>query len=735
MTILRRPTRSGGGPLQLLTLGPVRLEGGPAQALARVLEQPKRAALLAYLAARRAGEMVRRDQVLALFWPEHSTTRAQGNLRNALYFLRRALGSDTVVARGDLLGVAPERLECDAAVLLAPTGADPSSALSLYRGEFLEGLHLSDAPDFERWVDRTSASLRGRATELAWVLAARAEALGQWITAAGYARRAALLAVDVEGATQRLIRLLDRAGDRAAAIDAHAQLARRLEEDYGVAPSPETVALIDSVRGRVAAPRPPARSEEPVERPFGSLAVLPFEDLSGGAARALADGICEELLTALARIRDVRVVSRTSVRRFGQHPPSSMGAVRDALGVDLVLEGSVRLEGKRVRVAVQLIDAARDTHLWADLYDGTIAELFAFESDLAIRVTRALETRLSPREHRRIRRPPTSSLEAWQLYRRGREIWGQRSPQAATRAARLFSRALELDPRFAQAWVGLADAHLVRAVTGGTPLAEAKREARQAIDRALDCDPESGEARATLGLVLAFLEWDLVASANEHRRSVELCPGYPPARQWHGQSLAAMGRAGEGVAEVEAALDLDAFSPAINEGLGLALYHAGRIGEAVAQLRRTLELDRDFWRPRIPLALALADLGDVDAAARELVAVWQAGAYGLTAGDARRAAAALEQSGPDAVLELLGNSARARVPTVPAVRVLEIVVDCLLDRQGDALSALEAARREGTLGLVLMYAPVLDRLAGAPRFQSLVDKTELRLPRWGAGGA
>ena len=220
----------------LRTLGPIALDGPDRPACARVLAQVKRLALLAYLSARPAGERVSRDLILAIFWPELDARRARANLRNALYFLRDSLGTGIIVGNEAAVSVAPDRLACDASYFLRPDvpgslpslrtqsrGSSPSddpgqALLDLYRGEFLDGLHVSGAPDFERWVDRVRATVRARATDLAWRLSARSEEAGEWISAAGHARRAVELAVDVEGATQRLIRLLDRAGDRGSGV-------------------------------------------------------------------------------------------------------------------------------------------------------------------------------------------------------------------------------------------------------------------------------------------------------------------------------------------------------------------------------------------------------------------------------------------------------------------------------------------------------------------------------------
>lgn len=723
-------TSGAKAPFRLGTLGPVELRGPDPATCARVVSQPKRLALLAYLAARPPGGPVSRDRIVATFWPELPAGRAQGNLRHALYWLRRELGSELLVSQGPAVGVSTSHLYCDAAILLGESEEAPETLLGLYRGEFLDALHLSGTPDFERWVDRTRATLRARASELAWTLAGRAEAAGEWITAARHARRAAALAVDVEGATQRLIRLLDRAGDRAAAVAEYERLAAELKREFGIVPSPETTALIDRVRDRTARdPVPPAPVAEGRPR---SLAVLPFEDLSEGAGAFLANGLGEDLLTALARIRGVRVVSRTSVRRFTIQPPPSMRAVRDLLGVDLVLEGSVQLHGERCRITVQLIDARDDEHLWAETYDRALSDVFAVQSDVALRITRSLATELSPREHRRLRRPLTTSVRVWQLYRKGREAWSRRTADAARRAATLFNRALELDERFAPAWVGLADAHIVLATVGGGSLHPAHGAAQRAIERALELDPESGEARATVGLIKTFFQPDPPGAGRAYREAVELSPGYATAHQWYGNWLCAHGEPEAGLAELALATDLDPLSPVVSDSVGLALLHLGRLGEAEAQFRQTLELDPDFWRARLGSAVCRGMGGDLATAAAELIGVWRAGGFGTNPADAGEAERLLQHDAP-AALEQLLRSARARGGD-STIRVIEIVLLMLLARHDEALAALLAGRRQGWLGTVLLYAPILDPLAARPQFRRLMEGRRQLMLRWRQAG-
>lgn len=322
--------------------------------------------------------------------------------------------------------------------------------------------------------------------------------------------------------------------------------------------------------------------------------------------------------------------------------------------------------------------------------------------------------------------PPTTSVRAWQLYLKDREVLGRRTARDAAQAATLFRRALEIDDRFAPAWVSLADAQLVGAAHGG-PI-DAFRGARQHIQRALDCDPESGEARATLGLIHSFFEWDSAAAGREYRRAVELSPGYATAHMWYGNWLCAYERPEEGLAEFAIALDLDPLSPVVNDSLGLALLHLDRLGEAESQFRQTLDLHPDFGRARFGLAVCCARRGDLRAATSEMVQAWAAGSWGADPRDASAATRLLEQD-PGAALEHLLRSARSH-RGAHALRMAEVVLLMLLRRHDEAVEALLLGRHDRWLGLLTMYAPILDPLAGDPRFRRLMEEVGLLLPRW-----
>ncbi|MDX1579177.1 MAG: hypothetical protein R3266_11870, partial [Gemmatimonadota bacterium] len=236
----------------------------------------------------------------------------------------------------------------------------------------------------------------------------------------------------------------------------------------------------------------------------------------------------------------------------------------------------------------------------------------------------------------------------------------------------------------------------------------ARREAGAEVDRVLADDPELGEARATRGIILTFLEWDHPAAERELWRATELSPGYATAHQWYGQFLSAHGDGARGLGELDLALDLDPLSPAVNEGRGLALYHLDRTDEAVSQLRTTLDLDPRFWRARLGLALCHAADGDLRAATDELVLLWSAGGYGGTVVEAEEAEKRLARDVYDALEHLL-DCTRTRIGKVSVIRVVEVILLMLLARHDEAVGSLEAAYDDRSLACVAtMYAPVLD---------------------------
>lgn len=321
-----------------------------------------------------------------------------------------------------------------------------------------------------------------------------------------------------------------------------------------------------------------------------SIAVLPFANLSADPENEyFSDGVTEEILTALTKLGDLKVISRTSVMQY-KATTKSVRQIGSELEVGAVLEGSIRRAGNRVRITAQLIEARTDVHLWAENYDRDLDDIFAIQADVAQQIVEALKVHLSPREKARIADRPTENVEAYQWFLKGRFFLARRTLDSIRQAIELFRKASEADPSFAQAWAGLADAFSLLPSYSAEPIPDASAEARAAAERALLLDPGLGEAHAALGMT-AQNEWDWESADRELRRAIELTPGYAPGHHWYGLLLSYLGRHSEAIDALRRALALDPLSLPIHNGLGTAFAHARRFDEAIEIFRKAVELD------------------------------------------------------------------------------------------------------------------------------------------------
>ena len=339
-----------------------------------------------------------------------------------------------------------------------------------------------------------------------------------------------------------------------------------------------------------------------------SIAVLPFENLSEDKANAyFADGIQEEILTRLAKIADLKVISRTSTLQY-QSKPGNLSDIAKQLGVANILEGSVQKAADQVRINVQLIKAATDTHLWADTYDRKLTDIFTVESQVAKAVADTLQAKLSGTEQSAIAARPSENSEAHDLYLKGRYFFGKRTADDLKRAIDYFNQALAKDPNYALAYAGLADSYVLLPEYSRESSAELFPKARAAAGKALAIDNTLAEAHASLGLLLATLSTsgiNLRESKREFERAIALNPNYAPAHHWYGFSvLLPLGEFDRAIAEVKRALELDPFSAVMNANIGFCYLYARRYPEAIAQFRKAAELDPSSPAPHLGLGEA-----------------------------------------------------------------------------------------------------------------------------------
>jgi TolB-like protein len=340
-----------------------------------------------------------------------------------------------------------------------------------------------------------------------------------------------------------------------------------------------------------------ARTSTPPATP--SVAVLPFENRSRVADDAFfVDGIHDDILTQLSKVSALKVISRTSVEQF-RDTKLPTRAIAEQLGVRSILEGGVQRAGDRVRINVQLIDAATDTHLWAETYDRelTAANIFAIQSEVSAAIAGALKAALTPAEKARVAVVPTQKLQAWEAYQLGKQRMAKRTSRAIVEAEQYFQKAIDLDPRFALAYVGLGDVQFLQIYYTGASTEKQLEKAEAAVKTALELDPGLGEAWTSSANLADWRRHPDQAEA-KFRRAIELSPNYATAHQWFGEMLwAELGRREEGLAQVRKAVELDPLSVIANVVLGQTLESVGRFAEAENAYRKAIEIDPSLARP------------------------------------------------------------------------------------------------------------------------------------------
>ena len=466
----------------------------------------------------------------------------------------------------------------------------------------------------------------------------------------------------------------------------------------------------------------PGRSDR-LSIPPKSIAVLPFENLSRDPDNAyFADGIQDEILTRLAKIAELKVISRTSTERF-KSSPGDLRQIARQLGVANVLEGSVQKPSDQVRVNVQLIHAATDTHLWAETYDRKLTDVFAVESEISRAIAEKLQAKLTGSAEQVLAWRPTEDPEAHQLYMKGRYFWNKRNPENLKKAIEYFERAIAQDPAYALAYSGLADAHAVFPYYASTPPKDDARKALAAARKAVELDESLSEAHTSLANALV-LNLQYSASIPEFQRAIELNPNYATAHHWYGEALQGEGRFDEGVAELRRALDLDPLSLVINCVLGSTLAVAGRNDEAIEQLRKTIEMDPAFDLTHWFLGQAYEDKGQIAEAIAQYEKATQLNPDpAVLASLARAYALSGKKDEAGQILDSLTIKSQQSYVSAYALAVIHI---SLGDKE-DALRLLERSYEDGAAFDTGVFGSIkidrrFDPLRGDARFEKLTER-------------
>lgn len=649
----------------LRLFGSPSVEAGDGNTLTGRVTQRHRVALLA-LVALAPNQRLTRDKLIGHLWPESDAEHARNLLNVALYNLRKALGEEALLSTGDDLTLNAEVIRSDVAEFAAAVGrGDHADAVALYRGPLLDGFFLSETPEFEQWAEHERNQLAVSYDKSLEALAESAESAQDFSKASEWWKtRAARDPYDSRVAL-RLMQALAASGNRAAALQ-HASLHQRLlQSEFGVESAHSVAAYAERLRSEpvtaeslspllhsqpagatsvapfTAAAATPTLSEPTARRswrpivallalgalatvawifwprgsvPEGSIAVLPFVNLSPNSDNDyFSDGLTEEIITRLAVIPNLKVISRTSAMHYkGSKKP--LREIARELNVAHILEGSVRASEGTVRISAQLVDARSDAHLWANSYEYELRTPFRVQAEIAREVARALEVELGDRTRRLLVRRGTSDPEAYEYYRRGRFLWNLRTREAHEQALTYFSRAIARDSNYADAYAGMADVYLTAWQLNLSERTEAEAYSRLkwAAERAIALDDESADAHVSFAIAL-WWQRNWPGTARELRRAIDLNPGNATARTWYSLLLRGMGRLDEAREEARRGYELDPLAVIPSAVYGWQSYIDRDYDRSLVQFAHAADIG-GYAGPSVGVALNYAHKGMFDSA-------------------------------------------------------------------------------------------------------------------------
>lgn len=456
-------------------------------------------------------------------------------------------------------------------------------------------------------------------------------------------------------------------------------------------------------------------------RKIESLAVLPLANLSADPAQEyFADGMTEELTTELAQISGLRVISRTSTMRYkGTQKP--IPDIANELGVDAVIEGSVERSAEQVRISAQLINARTDSHLWARSYQRNLRDVLAMQSEVARAIAKEVQVQLTPREQTRLERPRPVDPAAYEAYLKGRYASILHTGDGLQKAIAEYQHAIQLDPSYALAYVGLSQAYFLLTVNADARPQDVLPKAKEAALKAVELDPQLGEAHSSLAFVLGQNSWDWKGGEREYRRAIELTPNLSEAHSYYGQMLIFLGRHSEALSEAERAQELDPMSNHASFALGMTYQFGRQYDRAVQAYTQSLEINPNFWPSHIFLGEVYEQQGRYAAALAELQK-GQGPTLEARAAMAHVYAVSGEQAQAERILgELIMRSKKAYLPPTYIAKIY-----AALGQKDQAFAWLEKgyAMQEVRMGFIAVD-PMYDSLRSDPRLTDLLRRLNL----------
>lgn len=456
-----------------------------------------------------------------------------------------------------------------------------------------------------------------------------------------------------------------------------------------------------------------------------SILVLPFVNMSNDVSQEyFSDGMTEELISKLSKLKDMRVISRTTSMEY-KNTTKNIKTISKETGATYIMEGSVRTHGNTLRITAQFVDAIHDTHLWADTYRGTLDDVFDIQEKVSANIVVALLIHLTDEEKKSLQKRQTENTEAYQLYLQGRFFWNKRNEEAIKTSVRFFESSIRKDPGYALAWAGLADALNLLGEFPNQSRRELYPKAKAAAHKALELDNRLAEAHISLGCILMLYEWKWKEAENEFIIGIELNPNYPTAHHWYSECLLYMGKTEQAIKEISIAFDLDPVSQAIIRDQGMTYYYSRQYDKAIEKAKNALDLDPDFIAVHRLLSLAYLEKKMFDKAIAENQ-LW-----GILTGNEVKAKSALayiyavmgrREEAEKLIEDILENYTLGEND----YRGLALIFAGLGDKES-AFQWLDKSleRHEPSLSS-LNLDPKFDSLRGDPRFNKLIEMVGLK---------
>jgi len=454
------------------------------------------------------------------------------------------------------------------------------------------------------------------------------------------------------------------------------------------------------------------------------IAVLPFSNMSPDPNdEYFADGLTEELIATISKIREVSVVSRTSVMQYRKNS-KPIRDVAEELQAGTILEGSVRKAGSKVRVTIQLVDAAQDKHEWAESYDRGLEDIFAIQSDISQNVAEILKVQLFANEKKRIGSIPTRNVDAHTSFLKGRKYLNDRTEQGFHEAIRYFEEAVRLDPKYAAAFAGLADCYSLLENWSLMSPQIAIPKALAYATRALELDDNLPDAHVSMAMCLAMVKRDWKGAEAEYRRALDLNPSSANGHYMYAFTLLQLqARWDEAIREITVATKLDPFSQIIAMNKAKILFYAGRRKEAVMQFKQALDMNPGYANARAEYGMALVYTGSMDEGTAEIEQAVKDGPDIMSA--RLRLALAYGMTNRRAEVDSMLREAKEESSKSYIAGVGIAMIHAVLGEKDLAFDSLNRAVREGTSSLDVLNEPVFDDLKTDPRYHEILEKIGL----------